>query len=120
MGWDVQFTEEFEAWWNSLDEGEQEAVAAKVGMLEERGPTLDDPHTSQVHQSRHGNMRELKIQYKGQPYRVLYAFDPRRVCMLLLGGNKTGDSRWYDRNVPTADRIYETLLKELEEEGEIK
>ena len=53
--------------------------------------------------SRHGQMRELRVQHHGRPYRVLYAFDPRRVGILLLGGDKTGDIRWYEKYVPQAD-----------------
>ena len=51
-------------------------------------------------------MRELRIQHKGRPYRVLYAFDPRRVAILLIGGDKTGNNRWYDQFVPIADKLY--------------
>jgi len=50
-------------------------------------------------------MRELRIQHRGEPYRIFYAFDPRRVALLLLGGCKTGDDRWYERTIPRADRI---------------
>ncbi len=52
-------------------------------------------------------MRELRIQHKGEPYRVLYAFDPRRVAILLLGGSKTGDDRWYMTKVPKVDEFYD-------------
>jgi hypothetical protein len=62
-------------------------------------------------------MRELRIQHAGRPYRVLYAFDPRRCAILLLGGDKTGDERWYERNVPVADRLYDVYLRELKDEG---
>jgi hypothetical protein len=65
----------------------------------------------------HGNMRELRIQHQGRPYRILYAFDPRRCAILLLGGGKTGDDRWYDQNVPIADRLYDEHLDTLHEEG---
>jgi len=61
-------------------------------------------------------MRELRIQHKGRPYRILYAFDPRRTAILLIGGNKTGNDRWYDQHVPVADRLYDEHLAELEEE----
>ena len=61
-------------------------------------------------------MRELRIQYGGDPYRILYAFDPARNALLILGGNKTGNNRWYDENVPKAEKIFEQYLKELEEE----
>jgi hypothetical protein len=62
-------------------------------------------------------MRELRIQHAGRPYRVLYAFDPRRVAILLLGGDKTGDDRWYDTHVPLADDLYDVHLVQLQREG---
>jgi len=65
-------------------------------------------------------MRELRIQHQGRPYRVLYAFDPRRMAILLLGGDKTGDDDWYDDKVPVADKLYDVHLKELIKEGLIK
>lgn len=60
-------------------------------------------------------MRELRVQHKGHPLRVLYAFDPRRTGLLLLGGDKTGDERWYDRFVPIADKLFADHLKTLRE-----
>ena len=62
-------------------------------------------------------MRELRIQHAGRPYRVLFAFDPRRCAILLLGGDKTGDDRWYETNVPIADRLYDEHLDTLRKEG---
>jgi hypothetical protein len=67
-----------------------------------------------------GRMRELRIQHSGKPYRVLYAFDPRRVAILLLGGTKAGDDRWYEKSIPEADALYESHLEELRSEGEIE
>ena len=64
--------------------------------------------------------RELRVQHQGHPYRVLYIFDPRRVALLLLGGDKTGDDRWYEKNVPLADQIYDNYLAEMEEENNAK
>lgn len=58
-------------------------------------------------------MRELRIQFKGRPFRVLYAFDPRRCAILLIGGDKTGQDDWYEIFVPLADRIYDTHLREI-------
>jgi len=58
-------------------------------------------------------MRELRVQHKGVPYRVLYAFDPRRVALLLLGGTKVGDDRWYERFVPRADALFDAHLKDF-------
>lgn len=62
-------------------------------------------------------MRELRIQHRGRPLRVLYAFDPRRAAILLIGGDKTGDDRWYEWMVPRAERLYEEHLAELRKEG---
>jgi hypothetical protein len=115
--WEVEFTEEFETWWSGLTETHQVAVDAAVRMLEARGPTLDHPHSSDIRGSRHTRMRELRVQCRGRPLRVLYAFDPRRVAILLIGGDKTGNGRWYERMVPVADRIYDEYLAVLKQEG---
>lgn len=117
MRWEVEYTDEFEGWWNSLTEGEQDAIAVVVGLLENKGPQLPFPYSSDIETSKHGHMRELRIQYKGDPYRVLYAFDPRRVGLLLLGGCKVGNDRWYVENVPVADRLYDEHLEILKLEG---
>lgn len=117
MGWDVEFTDEFEAWWAGLQAEEQESVAAHVELLERRGPQLPYPFSSGIESSRHGHLRELRIQHQGRPYRVLYAFDPRRSAILLVGGDKTGDDRWYEVFVPIADRLYDEHLAQLKKEG---
>ena len=118
--WDIEFTDEFEAWWNGLTTEEQESVDFSVGLLEARGPTLDHPHSSKVNRSRHGRMRELRVQHQGRPYRVLYAFDPRRAAILLIGGDKTGNERWYEEYVPIADTLYDAHLEALQREGLLK
>lgn len=115
MNWVVEHTDEFEEWWHDLNENEQESIKASVGLLEERGPSLGHPYSSGVHGSRHSRMRELRIQHKGKPYRILYAFDPRRVAILLIGGNKTGNDDWYDEYVPVADKLYDDHLIETGE-----
>ena len=118
MIWEVEYTDEFGDWWDSLTENEQESVRATVKLLESLGPKLGYPHSSGISSSRHGNMRELRIQHAGHPYRVLYAFDPRRLAILLLGGDKTGDDRWYETHVPVADRLYDDHLRTLRHEGD--
>lgn len=119
MSWNVEYTDEFEKWWGGLSEQEQVSLAASVELLEERGPSLGHPHSSGIHGSRHGHMRELRTQHGGRPFRTLYAFDPRRMAILLIGGDKTGDNRWYEVHVPIADRLYEEHLEQLRREGEI-
>jgi hypothetical protein len=118
VAWNVEFTEEFEAWWKTLDDGEQDAVARLVSLLEEYGPTLPFPYSSGVEGSEYSHMRELRVQHAGRPYRVLYAFDPRSVALLLIGGDKSGQDRWYEQYVRIADRIYTTHLREIK--GEMK
>lgn len=85
-------------------------------LLEEKGPRLPFPYSSGVESSRHSHMRELRIQFRGDPYRIFYAFDPRRVAILLIGGNKAGDDRFYDRYVPIADRLYDEHVGKIQEE----
>ncbi len=114
MAWEVEFSNEFGEWWNGLSAAEQESVDFTVSLLQEVGPTLRMPHSSGIEMSRHSHMRELRIQHEGRPYRVLYAFDPRRVALLLIGGDKTGNNRWYAEFVPLADAIYDRHLQELE------
>jgi hypothetical protein len=73
-----------------------------------------------IHSSRHANIKELRIQHSGRPYRVLFAFDPRRCAILLIGGDKTGNDRWYEEFVPVADGLYDQHLEALKKEQEKK
>lgn len=117
MRCEVEFTNEFGEWWESLTVPEQESVASYVGMLEDAGAALRYPYSSGVETSRHKHLRELRVQHAGHPLRVLYAFDPRRMAILLIGGDKTGDDRWYERYVPRADKIYDAHIAQLTKEG---
>ena len=117
MKWEVEYTDEFGLWWAGLSEDEQVSVAASVRLLEERGPNLGFPHSSAINGSKHSHTRELRTQHLGRPFRTLYAFDPRRHAILLIGGDKTGVDRWYEIHVPQADRLYDLHLKQLRKEG---
>lgn len=120
MACEVEHTDEFEAWWNTLVEREIIAITAAVELLEEKGPTLPFPFSSGIKASRHDHMRELRVQVGGEPYRVFYAFDPRRTAILLIGGDKGGDDRFYERFIPVADSLYDDHLCELAKEGLLK
>jgi len=115
--WAAEYSDEFGLWWDSLNESEQDDVAAVVEVLQRVGPSLRRPLSGSIEGSRYPNMKELVIQHTGTPYRVLYAFDPRRIAILLVGGNKTGINRWYEEFVPQADRIYGDHLEALGKEG---
>ena len=108
----MEYTDEFGEWWITLDEDLQVSIDAKVRLLEARGPSLPFPHSSGIKNSRHSRMRELRIQHKGDPYRIFYAFDSRRVAILLIGGNKAGNDAWYDKYLPIADDLYDEHLQE--------
>ena len=115
--WDVESTAQFEQWWRDLTLAEQRSVAGGVRLLGREGPTLRSPHSSDIRSSRHGNMRELRVQSGGRPLRIFYAFDPRRTAILLIGGDKTGDNRFYPRFVRRADELYDEHLARLRREG---
>ena len=117
MRWDVEYTNEFGMWWAGLAEGQQDDVTAVVELLLEHGPRLPFPYSSGVESSRHSHIRELRIQSDGRPIRVFYAFDPRRSAILLIGGDKSGNDRFYKQYVPLADKLYDEHLGELRQEG---
>ena len=120
MPWEVEYTDQFGQWWQELSESQQDAVAAKVELLMEYGPNLSYPHSTDIRGSRHGVMRELRVQSGGRPIRAFYAFDPRRLSILLIGGDKTGNDRFYEEYLPVADSLYDKHLEELRKEGLIE
>jgi hypothetical protein len=89
-----------------------------VILLQRFGPALRFPYSSSIASSRHSHLRELRVQHAGRPYRILCAFDPRRTAILLIGGEKTGDERWYETHVPLADRLDDEHLAQLRREGQ--
>jgi len=115
--WNVEYTDEFHAWWETLGGGERDAIFYSVGLLEQAGPALGRPHVDTITGSRFPNMKELRSQYRGRPYRVLFAFDPRRSAILLIGGDKTGKAKFYVKMIPVADKLYAEHLGELKKEG---
>jgi hypothetical protein len=115
MAWEVEYTDQFESWWDTLSEDEQDAITAAVEVLEQRGPALGRPLADTIHQSRHPNMKELR---PTTSIRVLFAFDVRRTAILLLGGDKRGSwERWYVENVSLADQLYDDHLAEIGNEA---
>jgi hypothetical protein len=100
MSWNVENTDEFGAWWNDLTEVQQEDITATVTLLEQKGPNLPFPYS--------------------YADRVFYAFDPRRTAILLIGGDKTGDDRFYEKMIPVADKLYDVYIEETRKEGLIR
>ncbi len=113
----IEYTDEFGQWWLTLEDSQQNDVTAVVTVLEEKGTNLGFPYSSKINGSRHSKMRELRVQSSGHPLRIFYAFDPRRSAILLIGGDKTGDKRFYDRYIPIADKLFDIYLAEIQREG---
>lgn len=100
----------------TLSEEEQEEISAKVDLLEDNGPNLPRPHSDVVVTSKNANMKELRGRAGNSILRVLYAFDPTRTAILLMGGDKAGNPKWYRQFVPIADRLFDGHLKQLQRE----
>jgi len=113
--WEIEFAGEFGQWWDSLKDEEQDSIGQVVGLLEKLGPALPRPYADTIGGSRHANLKELRVQHAGRPFRILFAFDPRRCALLLIGGDKTGNDRWYEEFVPVADRLFDEHLRKMRE-----
>ena len=118
MPGEAEYADEFDEWFEGLGEEAQEDVALAVEKLEERGPALPRSLADTVEGYRQSNMKELGP--LGTNIRVLFAFDPRRMAILLVGGDKTDRwSEFYEEMIPVANDLYDEHLGELREEGEI-
>ena len=112
MPWKLVFTSEAAAWYRGLGARDAERITAALDLLERRGPQLGRPAADSIHGSRHRNMKELRS--FGGNLRALFAFDPRREAVILLGGDKTGDWKgWYERSIPRADRLFDQHLRDM-------
>ncbi|MGG7445052.1 type II toxin-antitoxin system RelE/ParE family toxin [Kosakonia oryzendophytica] len=105
--WQITMTKTFDNWFSTLGERDRASVLAALMVLREKGPGLPRPWADTVKGSRYSNMKELRIQSRGDPLRVFFAFDPQRVGILLCAGSKAGhEKRFYDVMIPTADREF--------------
>jgi hypothetical protein len=115
--WVIKTTDTFDEWYDTLGDTDRANVLASLLVLQERGPLLSRPYADTVKNSRHSNMKELRIQSRGEPIRAFYAFDPDRRGILLCAGNKTGnEKRFYEVMVPIADREFTAYLEKLKKE----
>jgi hypothetical protein len=116
--WEIRWTAEFEEWIvsSAVDPPARSDIRSSLLILREHGPALGRPHVDTIQGSRYPNMKELRVQSKGRPFRIFFAFDPVRRAILLIGGNKQGNRRFYDQYVAIADALFERHLQELEHE----
>lgn len=110
----IETTDTFDEWFKFLDNADRVNVMASLIVLREKGPALSRPYADTVKGSRHHNMKELRVQSKGNPIRAFFVFDPIRRGILLCAGNKAGcEKRFYDVMIPLADAEYTLHLNKL-------
>ena len=115
MEWDVQLDDDFATWLAGLDADLRNEIIAHANLLRARGPRLGRPYVDTLEGTAFLNMKELRVQFRGDPWRILFAFDPHRAAILLVGGNKRGDKRWYKKHLPIADERFRRHLERLKQ-----
>ncbi len=120
MKWEVLLHEEFVKWLDEQKPSIRNEIIAHTKLLAEHGANLGRPSVDSLKGSSFKNMKELRIQWKGEPWRILFAFDPKRRSILLVGGSKQNDKRWYEKNIPIADKRFSQHLAEMEGQNEHK
>lgn len=113
MLWKVIFTEDFHLWIDSQPEALRNKLAAELVNIGFWGPHMGRPQVDTVKGSRFSNMKELRVQWCGKPYRLFFAFDPLQRAVVLCGGDKTGRKRFYDRLIRIADEQFTRHLAKI-------
>ncbi|MGL5798626.1 MAG: type II toxin-antitoxin system RelE/ParE family toxin [Plesiomonas sp.] len=112
--WEIVTVDRFDQWFLSLDESEQESILVGLFKLKEIGPMLGRPDVDTlVGTKKVKNLKELRVQHNGKPYRIFFAFDPLRQAVMLCGGDKTGNKRFYDVMIPIAEKEFSSYLSTL-------
>lgn len=107
MAWEIDSTDEFDAWFNAQVPEVQDAILGTLKALSVEGPQLGRPYCDSLQGTKKtSNLKELRVQAGGSPYRILFAFDSGRIAVLLVGGDKTGDKRWYTTHIRIAEKLF--------------
>lgn len=106
MSWIIIHCDAFDGEYDALPLRVKKTLLAHQQILSEFGPKLGRPYVDTVKGSKHCNMKELRFQCDGQPYRFFFAFDPLRQAVVLVGGDKGNDAKFYERLIPVADFRY--------------
>lgn len=120
MEWTVLLDDDFEAWLLEQTQVVRVGIASRIALLAKAGPALGRPQVDTLAGSTLTNLKELRIQIQGDPWRVLFVFDPKRQAIILVGGNKRGDKRWYRKNIPIAEERYRRYLESIKGETDDK
>lgn len=118
--WTLERTKEIADWVKNLDDDAKEAILKVLFILQKLGPSLGRPYVDTIKESKHQNMKELRIQNKKRVFRIFFVFDPKRKAILLVGGDKKGDKRFYKKMIPIADTLYDKYLLKMEKKNERK
>jgi hypothetical protein len=113
--WHIERTDEIVNWIKNIDDDAKETILKGLLILREIGPSLGRPYVDSVQKSRHPNMKELRVQSKQRVFRIFFVFDPKREIILLVGGDKRGGKKFYQKMIPIADRLYDRHLEKLKE-----
>ena len=111
-------------WLDGLDAETIAKIFAALKRLEQEGPNLGRPLADTPSGSRVKNLKELRpASPRGSEIRIIFAFDPLRNAVMLLGGDKakgksgkTKWSEWYKRAIPKAETIFFDHLEKLKEQ----
>ena len=117
--WNVESSDEYDAWFLTLDEESKEAVLQRVLLLRQYGPNLPRLYSDVLHGSKKlSNLNELKNKTQKHLLRVAYYFDSARKAFLLTGGDKKGKNqdKFYKDLIAESELIVEKYEKELENE----
>lgn len=110
----VIYTDTFKSWLDNLTDSEKVSILAMIELLKVEGHTLARPQADTIKGSKLKNLKELRIQHAGNPYRAFFVFDPLRQAIILCGGDKTGNKRFYDKMIPLAEKLYKEHLDSLQ------
>ncbi|WP_410473205.1 type II toxin-antitoxin system RelE/ParE family toxin [Faucicola mancuniensis] len=115
----VETTEEFDEWLKQQPLAIRKKILSALLLLRQYGHHLARPHADTLYGSKFSNMKELRVQIQGDPYRAFYAFDPQHQAIVLCAGNKVGNEKqFYKQMIPLADNLYKQYLDELEQSNE--
>jgi hypothetical protein len=109
--WEVLHTPEFENWYLNQDEDAKTHILRDIKILSEIGPSLGRPLVDTLKNSKISNLKELRVQSNGRPFRIFFLFDPKRNAVILIGGNKKGIKKFYETMIAIAENIYTRYLR---------
>ncbi|MFS6803871.1 MULTISPECIES: type II toxin-antitoxin system RelE/ParE family toxin [Edwardsiella] len=111
--WIVETTAAFDEWFTAQSEALQDEMLAALTVLSEFGPNLGRPIVDTLKGAKLANLKELRVQFAGNPIRAFFAFDPERKAIVLCAGDKTGinEKRFYKSMIKLAEAEFSRHLK---------